>query len=52
LIDRVTVLTWGVLLFSLFLLYIFGRFTLNLIKQHRNIYHLLFELEEQEKEKR
>ena len=31
--------------------YWFGRFTLKLIRQHRTIYDLLFELEEEEKRK-
>lgn len=50
-LDKVTLLTWGIFVFSLLLLYWFGRFTLNLIKQHRDIYSLLFELEEEEKRK-
>jgi len=52
LIDKITVITWVIFLFSMVLFYFFGRFTLNLMKQHQNIYSLLFELEEQEKEKR
>lgn len=50
-LDKVTLLTWGIFIFSLLMLYWFGRFTLNLIKQHRDIYSLLFELEEEEKRK-
>lgn len=52
LIDAVTLMTFGVLLFSLFLFYIFGKFTLRLIRQHRDIYSLLFEMEEQEKKEK
>lgn len=51
-LDKLTLMTWGIFIFSLLLLYWFGRFTYNLIKQHRNIYALLFELEEEEKKKR
>lgn len=50
--DRVTLMTLSIFIFSVLLLFWFGRFTLNLIKQHRNIYDLLFELEEEEKKKR
>ena len=50
-IDKVAIITWGIFLFSMALFYFFGRFTLNLMRQHQNIYSLLFELEEQEKEK-
>ena len=39
------------MIFSMALFYLFGRFTLNLIRQHRNIYGLLFALEEEEKRK-
>lgn len=49
--DKVTLITLGIFIFSMLLLFWFGRFTLNLIKQHRNIYDLLFELEEEEKKK-
>ncbi len=51
-VDKVTLMTLGIFIFSMLLLFWFGRFTLNLIKQHRNIYNLLFELEEEEKKKR
>ena len=39
---------WG---FSLIIFLWFGRFTLNLIKQHNDIYPFLYELEEAEKKK-
>jgi len=50
LIDIVTVITWGLLLFSLIIFYFFGRFTVKLIRQHHDISGLLYEFEEQEKE--
>jgi len=49
LIDIVTVITWGLLLFSLIIFYFFGRFTVKLIRQHHDISSLLYEFEEQEK---
>jgi hypothetical protein len=49
--DKVIIYTWGVFLFSMLLFYWFGRFSLRLIKQHKNFYGLLFELEEEEKKK-
>jgi hypothetical protein len=45
-------MTWSILLFSLVVFYLFGRFTLKLIRQHKNIYGLLFALDEEEKKKR
>lgn len=42
---------WGIFLFSVLLFWWFGRFTLRLIEQHRDIYGLLFEIEEEEKKK-
>jgi len=50
LFDSVTVITWALLLFSLIIFYFFGRFTVNLIRQHQDISSLLYEFEEQEKE--
>jgi len=49
LIDIVTIITWGLLLFSLIIFYFFGRFTVKLIRQHHDISGLLYEFEEQEK---
>jgi hypothetical protein len=42
----------GVILFSLGVFWWFGRFTLRLIRQHYDIYPILYEVEEQEKKKR
>ncbi|HUS77899.1 MAG TPA: hypothetical protein VM050_04480 [Patescibacteria group bacterium] len=49
--DAVTLMTIGLYLVSAVIFIWFGRFTLDLIKQHRNIYPILFELEEAEKRK-
>lgn len=49
--DKITIMTWAILIFSIALFCLFGRFTLNLIKQHKDIYGLLFALEEEEKNK-
>ena len=49
--DRVTLMTLGVLLISLLIFYWFWRFTRKLMKQHNNIYDLLIEMEEEEKKK-
>lgn len=43
--------TWGIFIVSLFLFYLIGRFTLKLIRQHYDVYGLLYALEEEEKEK-
>jgi len=51
-LDSVTLMTWGLFAFSLIVFYFFGRFTLKLIKQHRNIYSLLHAFEEEEKKKK
>jgi len=51
-LETVTLLTIVVFAFSVGLLYWFGRFTIKLIKQHYDIYPLLYELEEQEKKKK
>ncbi|MBN2335025.1 hypothetical protein JXL21_05655 [Candidatus Bathyarchaeota archaeon] len=50
--DIVDVMSIVILLFSFGVFYWFGRFTMKLIKQHYNIYPLLYGLEEAEKEKR
>ena len=49
--DMVNVLSVIILLFSLGVFYWFGKFTQNLIKQHNDIYGLLYEMEEMEKKK-
>jgi sensor domain CHASE-containing protein len=51
LIDQITVITWIIFLVSMVMFYFFGKFTVKLIKQHQDVYSLLFELEEQEKER-
>ena len=50
-LDNITVLTWMFFILSLLIFYLIGRFTLNLIKQHYNIYDILFEIEEEETKK-
>lgn len=50
--DFITLVSLVLLGFSLVVFYFFARFTVKLIRQHRNIYALLFALEEEEKEKR
>lgn len=50
-IDNVTLITWGIFLLAMAMFWWFGRFTLNLIRQHQNIYQLLFAIEEEEKER-
>jgi hypothetical protein len=51
-LDIVDVFSVIIILFSLGVFYWFGRFTVKLIKQHYDIYPLLYELEESEKEKK
>jgi hypothetical protein len=51
-LDAVDVMSLVIIVFSLGVFYWFGRFTVKLIKQHYNIYPLLYELEESEKKKR
>ena len=50
--NIVDVLSFIIILFSLGVFYWFGRFTQNLIKQHYDIYGLLYDVEEMEKEKK
>ena len=50
--EYIDVMSVIIILFSLGVFYWFGRFTVKLIKQHYNIYPLLYELEEAEKEKK
>jgi len=52
LLDSITLMTWGLFAFSMVVFYLFGRFTLKLVRQHRNIYSLLAAFEEEEKKKR
>jgi sensor domain CHASE-containing protein len=49
--DRITLMTWGLLAISFVIFYFFGRFTLRLMRQHRDIYGLLYAIEEEEKKK-
>jgi hypothetical protein len=50
--DIVDIISIIIIIFSLGVFYWFGRFTQNLIKQHYDIYGLLYDLEEIEKEKK
>ena len=50
--DIVDILSIIIIIFSLGVFYWFGRFTQNLIKQHYDIYGLLYDMEEIEKEKK
>jgi len=50
--DTVDIVSVIIILFSLGVFYWFGRFTLRLIRQHYDIYPLLYEFEEAEKEKK
>jgi len=50
--DTVFLMSLFFIALSLVIFYWFGKFTLNLIKQHYNVYPLLYELEEQEKKKK
>ena len=50
--NMVDILTYVIILFSLGVFYWFGRFTQKLIKQHYDVYGVLYELEESEKEKK
>jgi hypothetical protein len=50
--EMVDILSYIIILFSLGVFYWFGRFTQKLIKQHYDIYGLLYEMEESEKDKR
>ena len=50
--DIVDVLSYIIILFSLGVFYWFGKFTQKLIKQHYDIYGLLYDVEEMEKEKK
>jgi hypothetical protein len=50
-IDTLTIVTWTALVVSMVIFYYFGRFTIKLMKQHQNIYPILYALEEEEKKK-
>jgi hypothetical protein len=50
--DIVDIISWSFLAISLGIFYWIWKFTMKLIKQHNNIYPLLYELDEAEKEKR
>jgi hypothetical protein len=49
--DTVDIFSVVIILFSLGIFYWFGRFTVKLIRQHYDIYPLLYEYEESEKKK-
>jgi len=51
-LNSVTLMTLGIFVFSLAVFYVFARFTAKLIRQHRDIYGLLYALEEEEKKRR
>ena len=50
--DMIDMASVVIILFSLGVFYWFGRFTYKLIKQHHDIYPLLYGLEEAEKKKK
>jgi len=50
--DMVDVLSLVIIMFSLGVFYWFSKFTYNLIKQHYDIYGLLYDVEQIEKKKR
>lgn len=52
LMDIVNIVSLVLILFSLGVFYWFGRFTVRLIRQHYDVYPLLYELEESEKKKK
>ena len=45
LIDRITVITWVIFLAAMAMFYLFGQFTVKLIRQHQDVYSLMYELE-------
>ncbi len=47
--DQVTLFSLGLLAFSLAVFYWFAKFTAKLIRQHYDIYSILYALEEAEK---
>ena len=49
--DTLTLITWAAFIVSMVIFYYFGRFTIKLMKQHQNIYPILYALEEEEKKK-
>jgi hypothetical protein len=51
-VDIVLVYTIIIYVAAIFMISLFGWFTLRLIKQHNDIYPLLYDLEETEKKKR
>ena len=50
--EMVDVLSYVIILFSLGVFYWFGKFTMKLVKQHNDVYGLLYELEDSEKKKK
>lgn len=49
-VDKVTVITWSLILVSMVIFYFFGKFTVKLIRQYQDISSLIYEFEEREKE--
>ena len=49
--DTVTLVTIGLLSFSALIFYFIARLTANLIRQHYNIYDIMYLMEEEEKKK-
>lgn len=49
--DTGTLITIGLLTFSAVIFYFIARLTANLIRQHHNIYDLMYLMEEEEKKK-
>jgi hypothetical protein len=49
--DKITLITWVFFILSMIMFYWFGKLTLNLIRQHQDVYGLLYALEEEEKKK-
>lgn len=50
-LDKITLITWGVFILSMIMFYWFGKLTINLIRQHQDVYGLLAAIEEEEKKK-
>ena len=50
--DTITVITVLLWAFSITIFYVFARFTLKLIRQHHDIYPLLYDFEEADKKRK
>lgn len=48
-LDKIMLLTWGIFILTMIMFYWFGKLTLNLIRQHQDVYGLLAAIEEEEK---